>query len=46
VHRGGAADGAIGVGARTGSFVARRRAPFAIGPLGGLVARPAEDGCD
>jgi hypothetical protein len=42
----GRADGAIGVDARTGSVVARRRSPFAIGGLGGPVARPAEDGCD
>ena len=42
----GRADGAIGVGARTGSVVARRQGPFAIGRLGGPVARPAEDGCD
>ncbi|HEX5621607.1 MAG TPA: hypothetical protein VFX51_24495 [Solirubrobacteraceae bacterium] len=42
----GRADGAIGVGARTGSVVARRKGPFAIGRLGGPVARPAEDACD
>jgi hypothetical protein len=42
----GRADGAIGVGPRTGSVVARRNRPFAIGRLGGLVARPAKDGCD
>jgi hypothetical protein len=42
----GRADGAIGVNARTGSVVARRKAPFVIGRLGGPVARPAEDGCD
>jgi hypothetical protein len=42
----GRADGAIGVGARTGSVFARRRGPFAIGRLGGPVARPAEDACD
>jgi hypothetical protein len=42
----GRAEGAIGVAARSGSVVARRRGPFAIGPLGGPVARPAEDACD
>jgi hypothetical protein len=42
----GRADGAIGVDARTGSVVARRRGPVAIGRLGGPVARPAEDACD
>jgi hypothetical protein len=42
----GRADGAIGVGARTGSVFARRGGSFAIGRLGGPVARPAEDGCD
>ncbi len=42
----GRADGAIGVGARSGSVVARRKGPFAIGRLGGPVARPAKDGCD
>ena len=42
----GRADGAIGVAARTGSVVARRNRPFAIGRLGGLVARPAKDACD
>jgi hypothetical protein len=42
----GRVDGAIGVGARTGSVIARRKGPFAIGRLGGPVARPAEDGCD
>jgi hypothetical protein len=42
----GRADGAIGVGARSGSVVARRKGPFAIGRLGGPVARPAEDACD
>ena len=42
----GRADGAIGVGARTGTVVARRTGPFAIGRLGGPVARPAEDACD
>ena len=42
----GRADGAIGVGARTGSVVARRKGPFAIGRLGGPVAGPAKDGCD
>ena len=42
----GRADGAIGVAARTGSVVARRRGPFAIGRLGGPVARPAKDACD
>jgi hypothetical protein len=42
----GRADGAIGVAARTGSVVARRNGRFAIGRLGGTVARPAEDGCD
>jgi hypothetical protein len=42
----GRADGAIGVGARTGAVVARRAGPFAIGRLGGPVARPAEDACD
>jgi hypothetical protein len=42
----GRADGAIGVDARTGSVVARRKRPFAIGRLGGPVARPAEDACD
>jgi hypothetical protein len=34
------------VGARNGSVVARRKGPFALGRLGGPVARPAEDGCD
>ena len=42
----GRADGAVGVGARRRIRLARRRGPFAIGPLGGPVARPAEDGCD
>jgi hypothetical protein len=42
----GRADGAIGVDARTGSVVARRNGSFAIGRLGGPIARPAEDGCD
>ena len=42
----GRVDGAIGVGARTGAVVARRKGPFAIGRLGGPVARPAEDACD
>jgi len=42
----GRGDGAIGVGVRTGSVVARREGPFAIGRLGGPVARPAEDACD
>src|SRR5215208_1071834 len=42
----GRADGAIGVGARTGSVIARRERPFAIGRLGGPVARPAKDACD
>jgi hypothetical protein len=42
----GRADGAIGVDARTASVVARRKGPFAIGRLGGPVARPAEDACD
>jgi hypothetical protein len=42
----GRADGAIGVRAQTGSVVARHTGPFAIGRLGGPVARPAEDGCD
>jgi hypothetical protein len=35
-----------GVAARSGSTGARRRGPFALGRLGGPVARPAEDGCD
>jgi hypothetical protein len=42
----GRADGAIGVDARTGSVFARRKGPFAIGRLGGPVARPAADACD
>jgi hypothetical protein len=42
----GRADSAIGVGARTGSVVARRKGPFALGRLGGPVARPANDACD
>jgi hypothetical protein len=42
----GRADGAVGIGARSGSVVARRRGPFALGRLGGPVARPAEDACD
>jgi hypothetical protein len=42
----GRTAGAIGVDARTGSVRARRRGPFAIGQLGGPVARPAEDACD
>ena len=42
----GRADGAIGVAARTGSVAARRKGPFALGRLGGPVARPAEDACD
>jgi hypothetical protein len=42
----GRVAGAVGVDARTGSVVVRRRGPFAIGRLGGPVARPAEDGCD
>jgi hypothetical protein len=42
----GPALGAIAVGARTGSVVARRRVPFAIGRLGGPVAESAEDPCD
>jgi hypothetical protein len=42
----GRADGAIGVGARTGSVFARRKGPFALGRLGGPVATPAEDACD
>jgi hypothetical protein len=42
----GRADGAVGIGARTGAVVARREGPFALGRLGGPVARPAEDGCD
>src|SRR6185503_11656973 len=39
----GRVDGAVGVRTRTGSVVARRGGPFAIGRLGGTVARPAED---
>ena len=42
----GRADGAIGVEARSGSVVARRNRPFALGRLGGPVARPANDACD
>ena len=42
----GRADGAIGVDPRTGSVVARRQGPFALGRLGGPVARPGEDACD
>ena len=42
----GPALGAIGVRARTGSVLVRRTGPFALGRLGGPVARPAEDGCD
>ena len=42
----GRADGAIGVDPRTGSVVARRGGRFALGRLGGPVARPAPDGCD
>jgi hypothetical protein len=38
--------GAVGVGARTGSVLARRTRPFAIGRLGGPVAESAEDPCD
>jgi hypothetical protein len=42
----GPAVGAVGVGARTGSVLARRTGPFALGRLGGQVAEPAEDPCD
>ena len=42
----GRADGAVGVAARAGSVVVRRRGSFALGRLGGPVARPAEDACD
>jgi hypothetical protein len=38
--------GAIGVGARTGSVLARRTGAFALGRLGGPVAESAEDPCD
>jgi hypothetical protein len=44
--RTGRAEGAIGVDARTGAVVARRGRPFALGPLGGSVARPDLDACD
>jgi hypothetical protein len=42
----GRAEGAIGVAARTGAVLARRRGPFALGQLGGPVARPHIDACD
>ena len=42
----GRVEGAVGVAARTGSVVARRKRPFALGRLGGPVARPAKDACD
>jgi hypothetical protein len=42
----GRADGAIAVAPRTGAVLARRRGAFALGRLGGPVARPGEDGCD
>jgi hypothetical protein len=39
-------EGAIGVAARNGSVLARRRGAFVIGRLGGPVAESAEDPCD
>jgi hypothetical protein len=42
----GPVHAAVGVEARTGEIVSRRKGPFTIGPLGGRLSPPGEDGCD
>jgi hypothetical protein len=42
----GPVHAAVAAAALTGEIVTRRRGPFTIGRLGGVLSAPGEDGCD
>jgi hypothetical protein len=42
----GPAGAVVSVDALTGEIIARHNGPFSIGPLGGPISAPGEDGCD